>query len=91
MKNRKWVTSSPKDRGAVARGRMNDRRSIFRRENNTRRARARDTDVTVLTDRLLRPTPQFPSTDMSIISRGKWFYDPTLEKRSRKEGRGLCL
>lgn len=57
---------------------MNDRRSIFRRENNTptalgkgegekgRRGGPRDTQRN-LTDRLLRPTPQFPSADMSII------------------------
>lgn len=34
---------------------------------------SRDTDVTVLTDRLLRPTPQFPSADMSIISEESGF------------------
>lgn len=69
MKNRGGGRQRPKDRGAVVEGwtiagQYFAVKIIHRPGEGGRSGGARDTN---LTDRLLRPTPQFPSADMSII------------------------
>lgn len=69
IKNRGGGRQCPKDRGAVVEGwtiagQYFAVKIIHRPGEGGRSGGPRDTN---LTDRLLRPTPQFPSADMSII------------------------